>query len=58
MNNLHERLTANTSVSPSVSDKILAIRMKIEDSAYINNAVLLIASVLSKRLVEQPKVYS
>ncbi len=41
----------------SVSEKILAMRTKIEDSAYINNAVQVIAIVLSKRIVEQPKVY-
>ncbi len=41
----------------SISDKILAMRTKIEDSTYINNAVQVIAIVLSKRIVEQPKAY-
>ncbi len=41
----------------SISDKILAMRTKIEDSSYVNNAVQVIALVLSRRLVEQPKVY-
>ncbi len=45
-----------TSVS-SVSDKILAMRNKIEDSSYMSNAVQVIALVLSRRIVEQPKVY-
>ncbi len=57
MNTLQESPVTNVSVLPTVSDKILSIRSKIEDSTYVNNAVLLIASVLSKKLVEQPKVY-
>ncbi len=41
----------------SVSDKILALRLKIHDSSYVNNAVQVIALVLSKRIVEHPKTY-
>ncbi len=55
MKNSQESLITTNGVG--VSDKILAVRSKIEDTSYINNAVLLIASVLSKKLVEQPKAY-
>ncbi len=47
----------STKSAKSVTDKILAMRVKIEDSTYVNNAVQVIALVLSKRIVEQPKVY-
>ncbi len=39
------------------SDKILAMRTKIGDSSYMSNAVQIIALALSRRIVEQPKVY-
>ena len=58
MNKLHNNHESDSTVLLTVSDRILTIRTKIEDSSYVNNAILLIASVLSKKLVEQPKLYS
>ncbi len=52
------RVNANAMLqATSVSDKILAMRTKIEDSSYMSNAVQVIALVLSRRIVEQPKTY-
>ncbi len=47
----------STKIGDSVSDKILAMRTKIEDTSYMSNAVQIIALVLSRRIVEQPKTY-
>ena len=43
-----------TSQAEHVSAKILDMRRKISDSSYVENAVQRIASVLSRKLVEQP----
>ena len=43
-----------TSQAEHVSAKILDMRRKISDSSYVENAVQRSASVLSRKLVEQP----
>lgn len=40
-----------------VSARILELRRKIQDEAYIDNAVQRIALVLSRRIVEKPKSF-
>lgn len=37
-----------------LSPRILELRKKIQDSAYLDNAVQRIAQVISRRLVEEP----
>ena len=38
-----------------VSPRILDLRMKINDSAYMDNAVMRIAQVISKKIIENPE---
>lgn len=40
-----------------VSDKVLAMRAKIQDASYVDNAVQRIALVLSRKIVEKPREY-
>jgi len=51
------KVQKKTMQKDAVSDKILLIRIKIQDSSYVDNAVQRIALVLSRRIVEKPKAY-
>ena len=50
-----ETLVLQRQDEKTISPRLLELRKKIQDEDYIDNAILRIAQVISRKLVEQPE---
>lgn len=58
ISNSHKNYDSSGLAEPGLSQRLLDLRVKIQQQDYLDNAILRIAQVISKRIVENPEELS